>query len=130
MEPCAQKKNEKHNPEQVDTVFRLLFETLWVAPYDRRRCNTVLSEFDRSARETAGLLAATDLAAASDDELLALMQSVERLMRCLERLEAEQIFSRWQCAEALAQMRRIGEALESAHRIACQKGERCVPEPV
>ena len=65
MEPCAQKTTEKHNPELVDTVFRLMFEILWVAPYDRRRSNAALSEFERCGRETAVLLAATDLRSAS-----------------------------------------------------------------
>ena len=59
MEPCAQKTTKKHNPELVDTVFRLMFEILWVAPYDRRRSNAALSEFERRGRETAVLLAAT-----------------------------------------------------------------------
>ena len=58
MEPCAQKTTKKHNPELVDTVFRLMFEILWVAPYDRRRGNAALSEFERRGRETAVLLAA------------------------------------------------------------------------
>ena len=65
MEPCAQKTTKKHNPELVDTVFRLMFEILWVAPYDRRRSNAALSEFERRGRETAVLLAATDLRSAS-----------------------------------------------------------------
>ena len=61
MEPCAQKTTKKHNPELVDTVFRLMFEILWVAPYDRRRSNAALSEFERCGRETAVLLAATEV---------------------------------------------------------------------
>lgn len=109
MEPCAKQTIKKHNPELVDTVFRLTFEILWVAPYDRRRGNAVLSEFESSARQTADLLTATDLAAASAEELQTLMHSVERLMRNFKRLEAEHIFTRWQCAEALAQMRRIAD---------------------
>lgn len=111
MEPCAKQTIKKHNPELVDTVFRLTFEILWVAPYDRRRGNAVLSEFESSARQTADLLTATDLAAASAEQLQTLMRSVERLMRNFERLEAEHIFTRWQCAEALAQMRRIGDVV-------------------
>ena len=73
MEPCAQKTTKKHNPELVDTVFRLMFEILWVAPYDRRRSNAALSEFERRGRETAVLLAATDLRSASPGELQTLL---------------------------------------------------------
>ena len=106
MEPCAQKTTKKHNPELVDTVFRLMFEILWVAPYDRRRSNAALSEFERRGRETAVLLAATDLRSASPGELQTLLQAVGRLVQTIGRLESEALFSRWQCAEALAQVRR------------------------
>ena len=78
MEPCAQKTTKKHNPELVDTVFRLMFEILWVAPYDRRRSNAALSGFERCSRETAVLLAATDLRSASPGELQTLLQAVDR----------------------------------------------------
>lgn len=102
MEPCAQKTTKKHNPELVDTVFRLMFEILWVAPYDRRRSNAALSGFERCSRETAVLLAATDLRSASPGELQTLLQAVGRLVQTIGRLESEALFSRWQCAEALA----------------------------
>ena len=96
MEPCAQKTTKKHNPELVDTVFRLMFEILWVAPYDRRRSNAALSEFERRGRETAVLLAATDLRSASPGELQTLLQAVGRLVQTIGRLESEALFSRWQ----------------------------------
>ena len=99
MEPCAQKTTKKHNPELVDTVFRLMFEILWVAPYDRRRSNAALSEFERRGRETAVLLAATDLRSASPGE-------------------SEALFSRWQCAEALAQVRRIAAIVQEHAAVA------------
>ena len=88
MEPCAQKTTKKHNPELVDTVFRLMFEILWVAPYDRRRSNAALSEFERRGRETAVLLAATDLRSASPGELQTLLQAVGRLVQTIGRLES------------------------------------------
>lgn len=92
MEPCAQKTTKKHNPELVDTVFRLMFEILWVAPYDRRRSNAALSEFERRGRETAVLLAATDLRSASPGELQTLLQAVGRLAQTIGRLESEALF--------------------------------------
>lgn len=118
MEPCAQKTTEKHNPELVDTVFRLMFEILWVAPYDRRRSNAALSEFERRGRETAVLLAATDLRSASPGELQTLLQAVGRLVQTIGRLESESLFSRWQCAEALAQVRRIAAIVQEHAAVA------------
>lgn len=109
MRSCAQ----KHNPELVDTLFRLIFDVLWVAPYDRRRGKEALSEFEDSARKAAGLLAATDLATAPAEELQALCEAVERLVSCIERLESERLFSRWQCAEAVAQVRLIAGIVQS-----------------
>ena len=118
MEPCAQKTTKKHNPELVDTVFRLMFEILWVAPYDRRRSNAALSEFERRGRETAVLLAATDLLSASPGELQTLLQAVGRLVQTIGRLESEALFSRWQCAEALAQVRRIAAIVQEHAAVA------------
>ena len=118
MEPCAQKTTKKHNPELVDTVFRLMFEILWVAPYDRRRSNAALSEFERCGRGTAVLLAATDLRSASPGELQTLLQAVGRLVQTIGRLESEALFSRWQCAEALAQVRRIAAIVQEHAAVA------------
>lgn len=89
-----------------------MFEILWVAPYDRRRSNAAVSGFERSARETAVLLAATDFRTASADQLQTLSQAVEQLLRLIGRLESECLFSRWQCAEALAHVRRIAEIVQ------------------
>ena len=102
MEPCAQKTTKKHNPELVDTVFRLMFEILWVAPYDRRRSNAALSEFERRGRAVALRLAAAESRSGSPGEPATLLQAVGRLVQTIGRLESEALFSRWQCAEALA----------------------------
>ena len=115
MEPCAQKTTKKHNPELVDTVFRLMFEILWVAPYDRRRSNAALSGFERCSRETAVLLAATDLGSASPGELQTLLQAVDRLVQTIGRAA---LFSRWQCAEALAQVLRIAAIVQEHAAVA------------
>ena len=63
MEPCAKKITRKNNPILVAAVFRLMFETLWIPPYDRRRCNALVADFDLCARSAVTRLAATDLAA-------------------------------------------------------------------
>lgn len=69
-----------------------MFEILWVAPYDRRRSNAALSGFERCSRETAVLLAATDLRSASPGELQTLLQAVDRLAQTIGRLESEALF--------------------------------------
>ena len=115
MEPCAKKITRKNNPILVAAVFRLMFEILWVAPYDRRRSNAALSEFERRGRETAVLLAATDLrsaspgdlAAASGIELDEMRYAVECLLRSIERLDAARLLPPERCAEALESVRRI-----------------------
>ena len=91
MEPCAKKITRKNNPILVAAVFRLMFETLWIPPYDRRRCNALVADFDLCARSAVTRLAATDLAAASGIELDEMRYAVECLLppeRCAEALES------------------------------------------
>ena len=90
MEPCAKKITRKNNPILVAAVFRLMFETLWIPPYDRRRCNALVADFDLCARSAVTRLAATDLAAASGIEL-----------------DAARLLPPERCAEALESVRRI-----------------------
>ena len=52
----------KCNAELVDIVFRLMFETFWVAPYDLRRDFPVLVNFERHARHASVLLGKIDFA--------------------------------------------------------------------
>ena len=53
MRRC-ERKMLKCNAELVDIVFRLMFETFWVAPYDLRRDFPVLVNFERHARRCVG----------------------------------------------------------------------------
>ena len=101
MEPCAKKITRKNNPILVAAVFRLMFETLWIPPYDRRRCNALVADFDLCARSAVTRLAATDLAAASGIEL------DEMRLRSIERLDAARLLPPERCAEALESVRRI-----------------------
>ena len=86
MEPCAKKITRKNNPALVAAVFRLMFETLWIPPYDRRKCNALVADFELCARSAVIRLAATDLAAASGVELDEMRYAVECLLRSIERL--------------------------------------------
>ena len=88
MEPCAKKITRKNNPALVAAVFRLMFETLWIPPYDRRKCNALVADFELCARSAVIRLAATDLAAASGVELDEMRYAVECLLRSIERLDA------------------------------------------
>ena len=98
MEPCAKKITRKNNPALVAAVFRLMFETLWIPPYDRRKCNALVVDFELCARSAVTRLAATDLAAASGVEL-------ECLLRSIERLDAARLLPPERCAEALEAVR-------------------------
>jgi len=115
MEPCAKKITRKNNPILVAAVFRLMFETLWIPPYDRRRCNALVADFDLCARSAVTRLAATDLAAASGIELDEMRYAVECLLRSIERLDAARLLP--------------PEALESVRRIVAGLRERCA-DPV
>ena len=99
MEPCAKKITRKNNPILVAAVFRLMFETLWIPPYDRRRCNALVADFDLCARSAVTRLAATDLAAASGIELDEMRYAVECLLRSIERLDAARLLPPERCAE-------------------------------
>lgn len=45
----------RNNPEQVEAIFSLMSETLWVASYDRRRENPLLADIERWARNAVRL---------------------------------------------------------------------------
>lgn len=115
MEPCAKKITRKNNPALVAAVFRLMFETLWIPPYDRRKGNALVSDFELSARSAVTRLAATDLTVASAADLDEMRYVAECLVRSIERLDEEHLLPPERCAEAL----------ELARRIAAELRERC-----
>lgn len=120
MEPCAKKITRKNNPILVAAVFRLMFETLWIPPYDRRRCNALVADFDLCARSAVTRLAATDLAAASGIELDEMRYAVECLLQEHRTGSMRRAF--WP-------PERCAEALESVRRIVAGLRERCA-DPV
>lgn len=103
----AQKNYTEKQPDPGRRGFRLMFETLWIPPYDRRRCNALVADFDLCARSAVTRLAATDLAAASGIELDEMRYAVECLLRSIERLDAARLLPPERCAEALESVRRI-----------------------
>jgi len=103
MEPCAKKITRKNNPALVAAVFRLMFETLWIPPYDRRKCNALVVDFELCARSAVIRLAAT----ASGVELDEMRYAVECLLRSIERLDAARLLPPERCAEALEAVRRM-----------------------
>ena len=66
----------KCNAEFVETVFCLMFETFWMAPYDPRRSDPVLACFERRARCASVLLGKTDLASATGAQLREVAKAV------------------------------------------------------
>ena len=121
MEPCAKKITRKNNPILVAAVFRLMFETLWIPPYDRRRCNALVADFDLCARSAVTRLAATDLAAASGIELDEMRYAVECLLRSIERLDAATPAARAVCRSSGCRTQHGCRAV----RTVCRPGVRC-----
>ncbi len=101
----------KCNAEFVDVLFRLMFETFWVAPYDQRRDYPALVNFERYARRASVLLGKIDLAAASEAQLYELRRTVSALGQAVRQITESHLFSPVECAEALELVGRIQNAL-------------------
>lgn len=99
MRRC-ERKMLKCNAELVDIVFRLMFETFWVAPYDLRRDFPVLVNFERHARHASVLLGKIDFASASGAQIYELGKTVAaRPGRPADRRSAA-VFARGVCRGA------------------------------
>ena len=85
MRRC-ERKMLKCNAELVDIVFRLMFETFWVAPYDLRRDFPVLVNFERHARHASVLLGKIDFASASGAQIYELGKTVAALDRAVRQI--------------------------------------------
>ena len=103
----------KFNAEVVDMVFGLMFETFWVPPYDRRRGNSLLVDFERQARRTLLLLCTTDTASASESQLRTLWVAADELVWGVERITQAGLFPSRECAEAQRLIRQIRDALST-----------------
>lgn len=101
----------KCNAEFVETVFCLMFETFWMAPYDPRRSDPVLACFERRARSVSVLLGKTDLASATEAQLREVARAVAGLEESVGQIAGTGLFRSRDCAEALEQIRGIREAL-------------------
>ena len=109
----------KCNAEFVETVFCLMFETFWMAPYDPRRSDPVLACFERRARCASVLLGKTDLASATGAQLREVAKAVAELEESVQQIAGTGLFRSRECAEALERVRGIREAL----------AERCAAGP-
>ena len=113
MRRC-ERKMLKCNAELVDIVFRLMFETFWVAPYDLRRDFPVLVNFERHARHASVLLGKIDFASASGAQIYELGKTVAALDRAVRQIAEARLFSPVECAEAQELVGRIRNALPAA----------------
>ena len=104
----------KCNAEFVETVFCLMFETFWVAPYDLRRDFPVLVNFERHARHASVLLGKIDFASASGAQIYELGKTVAALDRAVRQIAEARLFSPVECAEAQELVGRIRNALPAA----------------
>ena len=124
MRRC-ERKMLKCNAELVDIVFRLMFETFWVAPYDLRRDFPVLVNFERHARHASVLLGKIDFASASGAQIYELGKTVAALDRAVRQIAEARLFSPVECAEAQELVGRIRNALPAA----CAAGLAAGPFP-
>ena len=124
MRRC-ERKMLKCNAELVDIVFRLMFETFWVAPYDLRRDFPVLVNFERHARHASVLLGKIDFASASGAQIYELGKTVAALDRAVRQIAEARLFSPVECAEAQELVGRIRNALPAA----CAAGLAAPPGP-
>ena len=96
----------------VDEVFSLMFETLWVVPYDWRRGNPLLGDFEHCARRVVRLLEAVESTEISDAQVDEIRRQVGSLCASIRRIASAGIFSGMQIAEATAAAERISVAVE------------------
>ena len=101
----------KCNAEFVETVFGLMFETFWMAPYDPRRSDPVLAGFERRARVASVLLGKTDFASATETQRYEVRKAVAELEESVQQIAATGLFRNKDCAEALERVRGIRDAL-------------------
>lgn len=109
-----ERKVLKNNAGLVDMLFELLFEKLWVAPFDRRREDPALHEFERVARRLVVSLGDTDLAVVSAARAGELLHMAQRLAVCVVRIEEAGLFPSPRCAEAAAVVRSLTDQIRSA----------------
>lgn len=111
MNRYVQKIIAKQQEKLIDMVFRLMFETLRVSPYDQRRTHAAMCEFEQSARHVVMLLRAVDLRVASEDESKTLNQAAERLVESMDGIDAASLFHAEACTEARSLVRRVAAGI-------------------
>lgn len=99
----------KYNEGLSDAIFELVFETLWVAPYDRRRLNAAWCEYDRCARRAVTLLSVTDLDAPLGETAANLSRTMEMFLLSVLRIDQDGLFPDQTSRKAVAQARAVCE---------------------
>lgn len=97
----------KYNERLSDAIFELMFETLWVAPYDRRRHDVVWCEFDRCARRAVALLSVSDLDTLAGERAAELGRTMDMFLRSVERVARASLFPGTAGADAVMQARAV-----------------------
>lgn len=116
----------KYNEQLSDAIFELMFETLWVAPYDRRRHDAVWCEFDRCARRAVAQLSVSDLNALAGERAAELGRTMEMFLRSVERVEKTDLFPGLPGRKVALQARAICDVVFSR----CPAARVGVEEPV
>lgn len=107
----SERKVLKCNAKLVEIVFSLMFETYWVAPYDRRRAYPLLVNFERRARNASIMLGKVDLRTASGTQVREVWKAVSELEQSVREIADARLFSPPECAEALEKVGWIRDAL-------------------
>lgn len=105
-------KTPKFNTVLVEEAFRLMFETLWLPPYDRRRQHPAFVEYEVCIRHAVRLLSATDPAQTGTVARQRVSHAVQALVHAVGRVAATGIFHQNVCEEARRIVHRIEQRLE------------------
>ena len=116
----SERKMSKCNAEFVETIFGLMFETFWMAPYDPRRSDPVMACFERRARYASALLGKTKLASATEVQLYELRKAVADLEESVQWIGGSGLFPRADCTEALDRVRRTRGVLAERRGVAAK----------
>lgn len=95
----------------IDLVFGLMFDTLWLSPYDRRRQEGAFVHFERCARRMAMELRSLNAAEMSENKTENIGRVAAELAGSVERLRSEGVVSPEIGILASEQVRKLIEAL-------------------
>lgn len=119
----------KYNEGLSDAIFEMMFETLWVAPYDRRRHDAAWYEFERCAQKAVALLSVSDLENLSAGRTAELRRTMGMFLRSVERIGEAALFPAIRSRKAIMQAYAVCEEVWTRCPAAKPEAEE-VEEPI